>query len=327
MLPDISIRQLEYLVAVDEAPTWARAAAAVGVSPSALSQGLAELERRLGVVLFDRESRRRQLRASALPVVAHARQVLGLTADLARWADRLRRGGAGRVRLGMIDAAAVVHFPDRLQAFRTTHRDIDLHVRVAPSGALLKLLAAGHLDVAVCVEPPRPVAGIEVRALLVEPIAVYPPPGRPVGTPATWGPWVLYPAGSHTRQVVVAELRRLGAPIDVVAESHQPEVLREMVRLGAGWTVLPRTQAEDGPRGLARGRPLTTRRLVVATRESAVRDPAVDLLVRQLDAGAGRTTRPGRARQRASTEPDETGGYVSAAKPASPVKTGKRTAG
>ena len=56
-LPDLSIRQLEYLVAVDEAPTWARAAEAVGVSPSALSQGLAELERRLGVALFDRESR------------------------------------------------------------------------------------------------------------------------------------------------------------------------------------------------------------------------------------------------------------------------------
>ena len=118
MLPDLSIRQLEYLVAVDEAATWARAAALVGVSPSALSQGLAELERRLGVALFDREGRRRQLRPAAVPVVAHARQVLGLTADLSRWAERLRRGVAGRVRLGMIDAAAVVHFPEHLRAFR-----------------------------------------------------------------------------------------------------------------------------------------------------------------------------------------------------------------
>ena len=74
MLPDLSIRQLEYLVAVDEAATWARAAALVGVSPSALSQGLAELERRLGVALFDREGRRRQLRPAAVPVVAHARR-------------------------------------------------------------------------------------------------------------------------------------------------------------------------------------------------------------------------------------------------------------
>lgn len=282
MLPDLSIRQLEYLVAVDESATWAKAAATVGVSPSALSQGLAELERRLGVPLFDRESRRRQLRPTALPVVAHARQVLGLTADLARWADRLKRGAAGRVRLGMIDAAAVVHFPDRLQEFRGAHPDIELLVRVAPSASLLKLLTAGHLDLAVCVAPPRAVPGVEVRALLTETLAVYAPPDRRIGAPATWGPWLLYPSNSHTRQVVVAELRRLGAPIDVVAESHQPEVLREMVRFGAGWTVLPSVQAEAGPRGLQGGRPLTSRQLVVATRNSAVRDPAVDLLVAEL---------------------------------------------
>lgn len=282
MLPDLSIRQLEYLVAVDEAPTWAKAAESVGVSPSALSQGLAELERRLGVSLFDRESRRRQIRPAALLVVAHARQVLGLTADLARWSERLKRGTAGRIRVGMIDAAAVVHYPDRLQVFRASYPEIELMIRVAPSASLLKLLAAGHLDVAVCVAPPRTLPGIDVQTLLTESLAVYAPPGRTVGAPSTWGPWVLYPAGSHTRQVVVTELRRLGAPLDVVAESHQPEVLREMVRFGAGWTVLPSAQAEEGPRGLRQGRELTTRQLVVATRVSAARDPAVDLLVRQL---------------------------------------------
>jgi len=288
MLPDLSIRQLEYLVAVDEAPTWAQAAAVVGVSPSALSQGLAELERRLGVALFDRETRRRQVRPTAAPVIAHARQVLGLTADLARWADRLKRGTAGRVRLGMIDAAAVVHFPDDLQAFRAAHPDIDLHVRVAPSAALLRLLVAGHLDVAVCVAPPRDVPGLETTPLRTERLAVYGPPGRRIGEPSTWGPWALYPSNSHTRQLVMTELRRLGAPIDVVAESHQPEVLREMVRLGVGWTVLPTGQAEEGPRGLRRGRVLTTRQLVVARRAGAVRDAAGDLLVVQLAARRGR---------------------------------------
>ena len=66
-LPDLTIRQLEYLVAVAEAPTWAEAADVVGVSPSALSQGLAELERRVGVELFDRVGRRRVLRPEARP--------------------------------------------------------------------------------------------------------------------------------------------------------------------------------------------------------------------------------------------------------------------
>jgi DNA-binding transcriptional LysR family regulator len=280
-LPDLSIRQLEYLVAVDESATWATAAATVGVSPSALSQGLAELERRLGVRLFDRDGRRRHIRATAAPVVAHARQVLGLTNDLARWADRIERGATGRVRLGMIDAAAIVHFPDELQAFRVAQPGVELLLRVAPSAQLLDLLVAGQLDAVVCVAPAHAPDGIDIVPLRCEDLAVYSTPASKVGRPAEWGPWVLYPTGSHTREVVVAELRRLGAPLDVVAESHQPDVLREMVRLGVGWTVLPRSQAEHGDRPLAAGRALTTRQLIAATRAGAVHDPAVDLLLQR----------------------------------------------
>jgi DNA-binding transcriptional LysR family regulator len=132
-LPDLSIRQLDYLVAVADAPSWAVAAQRVGVSPSALSQGLAELERRIGVPLFERDGRRRRLRDTAAPVVSHARQVLGLTGDLADWADRLRDGGTGRLRLGMIDAVAVGHHSEVVRTFRLEHPEVDLRLRVAPS--------------------------------------------------------------------------------------------------------------------------------------------------------------------------------------------------
>jgi DNA-binding transcriptional LysR family regulator len=283
-LPDLTIRQLEYLVAVADEPTWAAAAERVGVSASALSQGLSELERRVGVALFDRDGRRRAIRPTAAPVVGHARQVLSLTGDLAAWSERVRRGTAGRLRVGLIDAAAVVHYPDALRSFRAARPDVDLLLRVAPSGSLVELLVAGELDVVVCVEPPTPVAGLHVEPLLDEQLAVYGPPGRPIGEPSTWGPWVLFPVGSHTRSVVVDELARLGAPLDVVAESHQPEVVREMVLLGSGWTVLPTAQAERGERPLRRGRRLTTRRLVLARRAGSVPDPAADELVALLRA-------------------------------------------
>jgi DNA-binding transcriptional LysR family regulator len=128
----------------------------------------------------------------------------------------------------------------------------------------------------VCVEPPIAIPGVDTDHLLTEDLAVYGPSGADFDAPSTWGPWVLFPIGSHTRSVVVDALARLGAPLEVAAESHQPEVVREMVRLGSGWTVLPTVQAEHGDRALPPGRPLTTRRLVVATRSDSVRDPVVD---------------------------------------------------
>jgi len=281
-LPDLSIRQLEYLVAVVDSPNWATAAKSVGVTPSALSQGLAELERRVGVPLFDRVGRRRILRPSSDAVLAHARQVVALTGDLAQWADRTRKGSIGRLRVGMIDAAAVGHFPEILRSFRERHDAIDMHLSVAPSAALLDELVSGNIDVAVCVQPPNPVRGVDTSALLVEDLAVYGPDERVDGPPSGWGPWVMFPLGSHTRSVVIAGLERAGAPIEIVAESHQPDVLRAMVGLGLGSTVLPVVQGEGHGQKLARGNTVSTRQLVIATRTGSAVDPAVALLERAL---------------------------------------------
>ena len=282
VLPDLSIRQLEYLVSVADSPTWAAAADSVGVSPSALSQGLAELERRLGVELFERAGRRRVLRDEAAPALDHARRVLGLTSDLVRWADRERSGLAGRVRIGMIDAAATIHHVDILRQFRQDRPDVDLRLTVAPSGDLFDQLVAGRIDLAIAVSPPQPNPTIELMEVLREDLSVYSPPGATTGPPEEWGPWVLFPEGSHTRAVITEKLVGIGATVDIVAESHQPIVLAEMVRLGLGWTVLPTTQAEMNDPPLTRVRSLSTRTLVAAWRRGSVRPPALDGLIARL---------------------------------------------
>lgn len=292
MLPDVSIRQLEYLVAVTEHPTWSDAAAAVGVSASALSQGLGELQRRIGVALFEPDGRRRRFRPEARPVLAHARQVLALTGDLVAWSERVAGGATGRVRVGMIDVAAVVHFAGVLASFRREHSDVDLTLTVAPSGALLADLVGGALDVVVCVrheDGPAASEGVELVDLFDEPMIVLAPPGVEVGRPGdvgpagAWGPWVTFPAGSHSRLGIERRLGELGVSVEVVAESHQPDVLREMVRLGLGWTVLPPSQAGDG--SLTAGPELFRRTLVLATRTGAIVDPATQRLTMRLRGG------------------------------------------
>lgn len=279
-LPNLTVQQLEYMVAAAASPTRAAAAAGLGVTPSALTQGLAELERRVGVPLFERHGRQTRLRPQAAEVLAHARRVVAETRDLARWAETRRSGSAGTVRLGTIDAVAVHHRADAIRRHRRVSPDLDLRLTVAPSGALLDSLRVGDLDLVVCVESADPPVGIDTVICLEEPLHAYAPDGAAVGTPATWGPWVTYPDGSHTRSVIAAGLIAVGAPFEVVAESNQPDVLREMVRLGMGWAVLPEAQAEAGVESLERVRrlPIGVRRLVVARRSGAPPDAAVEAL-------------------------------------------------
>lgn len=298
VLPDISIRQLEYLVAIADSPTWSIAAERVGVSPSALSQGVAELERRLGLELFESQGRRRVLRASMTPALDHARQVVALTADVVGWADRLRTARTGTVRLGMIDVSAVVHHPDVVAGFRRDRPEVGLVLSVAPSAALLDDLRAGRLDLAVCVEPLAPIAGVDIEPLLTEPLIVLAPGGVTIGGPPTWGPWVLFPSSSHTRQRIDAALRDLGAPLRIAAESHQPDVLVQMVRLGLGWTVLPIAGPAGVTAGVTVGPALLDRRLVLARRSGSVHDPAADELAQRLRDASQLPVRPASRRRR-----------------------------
>jgi DNA-binding transcriptional LysR family regulator len=195
----------------------------------------------------------------------------------------------------MIDAAALHHFPDVLRAFRDDHPGVDLRLTVGPSGELLDQLERGALDLAVVVDPPGPHAGLDLEPLVDEPLVVVAPDGTPataVDDPSRWGPWVLFPEGSHTRSVIERELRARSAAVEVVAESHQPEVLREMARLGVGWTVLPTSMLGSSGRARPRTRRsgaepaedlvLTTRHLVLARRAGRLASRAAENLAADL---------------------------------------------
>ncbi len=259
------------------------------MSPSALSQGIAELERRLGLTLFEPSGRRRIPTADAGPVFDHARRVLAQTRDLVDWAAQVRRGEVGTLRVGMIDAAAIDHFPDVLRRYRDDHPEVELHLVVAPSGELLEQVRRGELDLAVGVRPHEAGTDLTITPVLDEPLYVYGPANAHPGAARHWGPWVTFPDGSSTREVIIEALRDAGAPVEIVAESNQPDVLREMTRLGLGWTVLPASRAERGPTPLEpiRPKPLTSRSLIVARRSTALAHPAADALEKALLA-AGR---------------------------------------
>ncbi len=291
-LLQLTTSQLQYLVAVSHASTMAEAAEQLQISASALSQGLTELERRTGLVLFERQGRNRVLNNQGLEAVIHAERILSGVRNMSLWARAAGTGDVGQVRLGMIDIAAVNYFPGTLRDFRATRPDVELHLTVAPSATLVSGLREGRLDAAVIVDPPesdQDDTDIIMDELLTEELAIYAPAtnqsnsGRTrVGPPASWGPWVTFPRDSHTRRHVAAALRELGTEFVVEAESNQPDVLRQMVNLGMGWTVLPVLQAETEPNPLVRARrkPLLTRKLMIARRRTAASVAVADLIER-----------------------------------------------
>ena len=153
-----------------------------------------------------------------------------------------------------------------------------LYASVDPHQIITSRPRCGTLDLVVCVEPPSHIDTLTVLRLRTDELAVYAPPSVTQSAPSTWGPWVTFPTGSYTCELIDDALRRIGAPFGVLAESHQPEVLREMVALGFGWTVLPTFQAGR----LRRVGSLIKRSLVLARRSAAAPNAAAAAFAAQL---------------------------------------------
>ncbi len=239
-LEGLTLQQLRYFNSVAEGDTFADAAAIIGISQSALSQGIARLEQVVGTRLLERDGRRRRLTNAGELVAGYARRVLGESEVLVdELADR-RSGAAGTLRVGMIDAAALYLFRDQIAAFSEAHPAIALSMTVAASSDLEQRLVDFRDDIAIVFGPLERAEGI---ALLAEPMNLY-----GYGDDPSAGTWALYPSGSRSRRVIDGGLITAGIEARVVVESANPAVLRELAQLTGSFTVLPESLVDDrGP--------------------------------------------------------------------------------
>lgn len=272
---NLHLHQLTYLREVARRGSLSAAAEALHVSQPALSQSLAELARRLNISLLERHGRGRRLTAAGREVLRFAEETLSGAAALERRLDALRGGAGGTLTVGMIDAASLYVLPEVVRHYREAYSGVELKLTVDTSDALLRRLRDFELDLAFVVGPVSDPVFSSVE-LLREPLYLYAPAGDADGLQAAR--WVLYPEGSRTRAIIDEALARLGITPSVALESSNPAVLRQMVSMGLGWSVLPSVIAE-GPAGVAgvrRGERLAERPLHATTRRDSPTDPRVE---------------------------------------------------
>lgn len=136
---------LRVLAAVVERGGFSRAATAVHLTQSAVSQAIARLEAAAGgaVVTRARPPKPTELGARLL---RHARESLAREALLERDLADIRRGGGGTLVLGASQALSKEALPDLVSRFLAQRPLSGLHLETHPSRELIRLVAEGHLE-------------------------------------------------------------------------------------------------------------------------------------------------------------------------------------
>jgi DNA-binding transcriptional LysR family regulator len=148
----ITLRQLQYFVAVAEDEHFTRASERLLIAQPSLSRQIRDLEETLGVSLFVRGSRGVYLTDAGRDLFVHVRQILAM---LERAFDSVRetaQGGRGSLRLGYYGPTffnnPVTH--SALEHFRAEWPDIEVVGLELFTGQMVDALRAGRIDVAIC---------------------------------------------------------------------------------------------------------------------------------------------------------------------------------
>ncbi len=241
---NLSLRQLEYAVAVADTLGFRRAAERCHVSQPALSAQILALEEALGVRIFERDQRRVALTPAGAEIVAAARRVLAAAVDLCAAATKLGDPFAGALRIGVIPTIAPYLLPEVGPALQRRFPRLRLLYREDRTRALVAALEKGELDAAL-VALEADLGDLVHAEIAVDPFLLAAPRGSPL---------------ARRRVVEAADLE--GAPLLLLDEEHclrhqalsfcattrvaeapfratSLGTLAQMVSSGAGVTILP----------------------------------------------------------------------------------------
>ena len=248
----MELRHVWYFCATLEAGSFVAAASKLRVAQPALSRQIQDLERELGVKLFDRE--RTGVRPTAAGII-FAGEARRLTGQLARAMSAVRRAHAGQLGTCRIGVGHIplfgAFFRNAMADLREQLPDIRLDVREMFGMEIFRAVRAEEIDVGVGVRPDSRHRGIRVEFLYDDPIEYAILPASHVLAGAkTINPRQLYEDDlvlldpsliPHIMEPLIEELRTLGFERQHYHQSMTS--LYSLVAAGRGWTVGTRSQA------------------------------------------------------------------------------------
>lgn len=242
----MNLRDLEYLVALEEHRHFGRASSACHVSQPTLSTQIRKLEAELRVQLVERGGRRVQFTQAGDAVVARAKHVLADVAEIRGIAAQTSDPDAGSLRLGMFPTLGPYLLPHLMPAVADAFPRLQLLLVEEKTEVLLAQLEEGELD-AVIVAQPVAAEGVDTAPLFREDFvlagASFDPlmqGDRLVSQDLAGSELLLLTEGHCLRDQALDVCRANRASEGGHYRATSLETLRHMVVSGVGRTLLPR---------------------------------------------------------------------------------------
>ena len=257
MTSRVNFEQLEFFLSVVNRKHFTGAAEDSFISQSSLSKQIGRLERELGVLLFERNSRNVRITAAGEAFAGHARRLMeqyrGMQAEMRPYSANAERRA---VRLGSSAHIGKVTLVEPVASFMGEHPDITVAIHEGSTGYVLELLAARRLDVAFIAHlissldgssniDKFDLGGYRLHTVVEDAYFLALNRAHPLANArcADWNDLrgerlILLDRGYSMNRMIRESCAQCGFEASVIAESNQVEAILGMVAAGTGITLM-----------------------------------------------------------------------------------------
>ncbi|MFY9246838.1 hydrogen peroxide-inducible genes activator [Roseicyclus sp.] len=257
-VPPISLRQMRYLIALEETRHFREAAESCGISQPSLSVQIKTMEDALGLTLVERGRGPVRLSLAGREVARRAHGILDAAQGILDLSVTLKSGLGGTIRLGTSATLGPYLMPHVISDLRASHPDLRLYIREAAPRDLLRELHDGVHDL-ILTQLPVSGATLSHARLFREPLAVALPAEHPLAARDTLdnddlsNKTILSLSPAYALYDMISALCvETGAHLSREYEGTSLDALRQMVAMNMGLTFLPALYVESEIQGRAR---------------------------------------------------------------------------
>ncbi|HFZ1934024.1 LysR family transcriptional regulator [Serratia marcescens] len=282
-----SLKQLRVFVAIARHGSFSRAGEAIGLTQSAVSHSVKELEAEVGVRLLDRTTREVVLTDAGLRLANRVERLLDelQAALLDARSFGVQRSGTVRVATSQTISAHLM--PQCISAGERQYPEIRIMLRDQAQQQVLHSVRNAEVDFGIVVDPVQAV-DLECEAVLHEPFLLLCRDDHPFAAQQAvrWSALngcrlVLQDYASGSRPLIDSALRQQGVEAQVVQEIGHPATLFPMVAEGIGISIFPALALplpEGGRLRVRRLVPEVNRALMLVRRKNRSLTPAAEAI-------------------------------------------------
>jgi len=152
-MKNLTLRQIKIFISAAKLLSFSKAADALNITAAAVSLQMKELEKDIGVRLFNKEKRKISLTVEGEHLLIYAIKTISTLEQAKEAIDNLRGHDMKPLRIGLVGTTRYF-FPSVLVEFQKIHPNVQLKVEVKNREQLIQLLHNGDIDIAIMGKPP-----------------------------------------------------------------------------------------------------------------------------------------------------------------------------